>query len=57
MTTRKKAEKQIKLPKAVSRADKVRARLAQLGIEERDVNAAVLRARKVTSKGQFPLTF
>jgi hypothetical protein len=51
MTGKKKVEKRISLAKApVRRADGVRARLARLGIGERDVTAAVSRARKVTSR-------
>jgi hypothetical protein len=51
MTAKKKAEKRITIPKApVHRADDVRARLTQVGIDERDVTAAVSWARKVTSK-------
>jgi hypothetical protein len=47
MTARKKFEKPITLPKLpVRRADYVRVRLAQVGIDERDVSAAVLWARK-----------
>jgi hypothetical protein len=51
MTDRKKSEKQITLPTApVGRADDVRARLAKIGIDERDVTAAVLWAREIASK-------
>jgi hypothetical protein len=51
MTARKKAEKPLTLPHSPARpANEVRARLAKLGIDERDVAAAVLWARKVTSK-------
>jgi hypothetical protein len=49
MTARKKemkAEKRIALPQTPVRSgDQVRARLAQLGVDERDVIAAVLWAR------------
>jgi hypothetical protein len=51
MEARKKTEKRVALPKAPARrADEVRIRLAKLGIDERDVAAAVSWARKVTSK-------
>ena len=47
MPPRKKAENGITLPKtAVRRADEVRTRLRQLGIEEQDVTAAVSWARE-----------
>jgi hypothetical protein len=47
MTTRRKSEDRITLSKAsVSCADAVRARLAQLGVDERDVTAAVLAAQR-----------
>ena len=51
MPDSKKAESRITLPEAQARsADDVRVRLAQIGIYERDVTAAVSWARKVTSK-------
>ncbi len=47
----KKAEKRVTVAEAaVRRTDDVRIRLAQIGIDERQVNAAVSWARKVTSK-------
>jgi hypothetical protein len=53
MPERKKSEneKQSTPPTApVGRVDDVRARLAKIGIDERDVAAAVLWAREITSK-------
>jgi len=51
MTARKTAEKRSTLSKTpVRRGDDVGACLAQLGVDERDVVAAVLWARKVTAK-------
>ncbi len=52
MAARKKTEKRIALPKApISRADSVRVRLVQRGIQEKDVLDAVSWARKGASKG------
>jgi hypothetical protein len=51
MTTNRKAEKLVTLAEAsASRADEVRARLAEIGIDKRDVTAAVLWAREIASK-------
>jgi hypothetical protein len=50
MTPRKKAEKRITIPRMPNRADDVRARLAQIGIDESDITAAVSWARKFISK-------
>jgi hypothetical protein len=47
MPTKKMADKRVTLAKVpVSRADEVRARLAKIGIDERDVAAAVSWARE-----------
>jgi hypothetical protein len=45
MLVKRTAKSQITLPR--NRADEVRARLAQLAIEDKDVQAAVIWAREV----------
>lgn len=48
MPARKRAENRLKLPRAsVGRADEVRAQLAQLGIDKRDVADAVRWVREI----------
>ena len=57
MTAKKKTGKSSKRSKAlIARADAVRARLAQIGIDERDVVDAVAWARKVDPKSYLLAT-